>query len=135
MNNLDKAAELILPYIGDCAECDRIGDACLDCVREAKDAAKDVAEAGLLAPDLPTPTKIEDDECCWDKTHTHLAYDYQTGAEKKIKVPGGVTVIQDENAEVWLDVDYGIHSLALGEARSLGLALLAAAQYAEGNNE
>ena len=43
MNNLDKAAELILPYIGDCAECDRIGDACLDCVREAKDAAKDLS--------------------------------------------------------------------------------------------
>lgn len=97
----------------------------------AQNLAGDLHNAGLIAPDLPTPTKIEDDECCWDKTHTHLAYDYQTGAEKKIKVPGGVTVIQDENAEVWLDVDYGIHSLALGEARSLGLALLAAAQYAE----
>lgn len=97
----------------------------------AQNLAGDLHNAGLIAPDLPTPTKIEDDECCWDKTHTHLAYDYQTGAEKKIKVPGGVTVIQDENAEVWLDVDYGIHSLALDEARSLGLALLAAAQYAE----
>ena len=97
----------------------------------AQNLAHDLHNAGLLTPDLPTPTKIEDDECCWDKTHTHLAYDYQTGAEKKIKVPGGVTVIQDEDAEAWLDVDYGIHSLALGEARSLGLALLAAAQYAE----
>lgn len=97
----------------------------------AQNLAGDLKQAGLLAPDLPTPTKIEDNECCWDKTHTHLAYDYQTGAEKKIKVPGGVTVIQDENAEVWLDVDYGIHSLALDEARSLGLALLAAADYSE----
>ena len=97
----------------------------------AQNLAGDLHNAGLIAPDLPTPTKIEDDECCWDKTHTHLAYDYQTGTEKKIKVPGGVTVIQDEDAEAWLDVDYGIHALAPGEARSLGLALLAAAQYAE----
>lgn len=95
------------------------------------DAVEALAKAGLLTPDLPTPTKIEDNECCWNKTHKRLAYDYQTGVEKKIKVPGGVTVIQDENAEVWLDVDYGIHSLALDEARSLGLALLAAANHAE----
>ena len=97
----------------------------------AQNLAHDLQNAGLITPNLPTPTKIEDNECCWNKTHTHLAYDYQTGAEKKIKVPGGVTVIQDENAEVWLDVDYGIHSLALDEARSLGLALLAAADYSE----
>ena len=97
----------------------------------AQNLAHDLQNAGLLAPDLPTPTKIEDDECCWDKTHTHLAYDYQTGVEKKIKVPGGVTAFQDENAEVWLDVDHGIHALNPDDARSLGLALLAAAQYAE----
>ena len=52
MSNLDKLVELILPYTGDCGECDRIGDACLDCIREAKDAAKDIAEAGLLTPCL-----------------------------------------------------------------------------------
>lgn len=97
----------------------------------AQNLAIDLHNAGLLAPDLPIPTKIDDDEYRWDKTHTHFAYDYQTGAEKKIKVPGGVTVIQDENAEVWLDVDYGIHSLTPGEARSLGLALLAAVNYME----
>lgn len=54
MNNLDKTVGLILPYIGDCDECDRIGDACLDCVREATDAAKDIAAAGLLTPDSVT---------------------------------------------------------------------------------
>ena len=97
----------------------------------AQNLAHDLHQAGLLAPDLPTPTKIEDSECCWDKTHTHLAYDYQTGKEKKIKVTGGVTVIQDEDAEAWLDVDYGIHALAPDEARSLGLALLVAANYLE----
>lgn len=97
----------------------------------AQNLAIDLHNAGLLAPDLPTPTKIEDDECCWDKTHTHLAYDYQTGVEKKIKVPGGVTAFQDENAGVWLDVDHGIHALNPDDARSLGLALLAAANYSE----
>lgn len=88
-------------------------------------------ELNLLAPDLPTPTKVDDREYCWSKTHSRLAYDYQTGTEKKIKVPGGVTAFQDENAEVWLDVDYGIHSLTPDDARSLGLALLAAANHAE----
>ena len=127
MNSIDKAVQVIYDEVNQTWERGEI----LTTAGEAERLANALADAGLLAPDLPTPTKIEDDECCWDKTHTHLAYDYQTGAEKKIKVPGGVTVIQDENAEVWLDVDYGIHSLALDEARSLGLALLAAAQYAE----
>lgn len=127
MNNYDRAVQAIYDEANQMWERGEI----LTAAGEAERLANALADAGLLAPDLPTPTKIEDDECCWDKTHTHLAYDYQTGAEKKIKVPGGVTVIQDENAEVWLDVDYGIHSLALDEARSLGLALLAASTYKE----
>ena len=128
MTNLDQAAQVIYDEVNQTWERGEI----LTTAGEAERLANALADAGLLAPDLPTPTKIEDDECCWDKTHTHLAYDYQTGAEKKIKVPGGVTVIQDEDAEAWLDVDYGIHSLALDEARSLGLALLAAANYSQG---
>ncbi|PZO98351.1 MAG: hypothetical protein DI609_10930 [Corynebacterium urealyticum] len=127
MTNYDRAVQVIYDEANQMWERGEI----LTAAGEAERLANALADAGLLAPDLPTPTKIEDDECCWDKTHTHLAYDYQTGAEKKIKVPGGVTVIQDEDAEAWLDVDYGIHSLALDEARSLGLALLAAANHAE----
>jgi len=128
MTNYDRAVQVIYDEANQMWERGEI----LTAAGEAERLANALADAGLLAPDLPTPTKIEDDECCWDKTHTHLAYDYQTGAEKKIKVPGGVTVIQDEDAEAWLDVDYGIHSLALDEARSLGLALLAAANYSQG---
>lgn len=97
----------------------------------AQNLAIDLHNAGLITPNLPTPTKIEDNECCWNKTHSRLAYDYQTGVEKKIKVPGGVTAFQDENAEVWLDVDHGIHALNPDDARSLGLALLAAVNYLE----
>lgn len=127
MNSIDKAVQVIYDEVNQTWERGEI----LTTAGEAERLANALADAGLLAPDLPTPTKIEDDECCWDKTHTHLAYDYQTGAEKKIKVPGGVTVIQDENAEVWLDVDHGIHALNPDDARSLGLALLAAANYSE----
>lgn len=126
MNNQDQAAQVIRTW-----QQRHKGELDNNTDWAAQNLAIDLHNAGLLAPDLPTPTKIEDNECCWGKTHSRLAYDYQTGTEKKIKVPGGVTVIQDENAEVWLDVDYGIHSLTPGEARSLGLALLAAAQYAE----
>lgn len=97
----------------------------------AQNLAGDLEQAGLIAADLPTPTNFYEHEYIWNKTHSRLAYDYQTGTEKKIKVPGGVTAFQDENAEVWLDVDYGIHSLTPNDARSLGLALLAAANHAE----
>jgi len=58
MSNLDKAVDLILPYTGYCDECQRIGDACLDCIREATDAAQGLADAGLLAPDLPEPLSV-----------------------------------------------------------------------------
>lgn len=126
MNNQDQAAEVIRTW-------QKRHKNAMDDNPDwaAQNLAHDLQNAGLITPNLPTPTKIEDNECCWNKTHSRLAYDYQTGTEKKIKVPGGVTVIQDENAEVWLDVDYGIHSLTPGEARSLGLALLAASTYKE----
>lgn len=126
MNNQDRAAEVIRTW-------QKRHKTMMDSDPDwaAQNLAHDLQNAGLITPNLPTPTKIEDNECCWNKTHKRLAYDYQTGVEKKIKVPGGVTAFQDENAEVWLDVDYGIHSLALDEARSLGLVLLAAANYSE----
>ena len=97
----------------------------------AQNLAGDLKQAGLISPDLPTPTNFYEHEYIWNKTHKRLAYDYQTGVEKKIKVPGGVTAFQDENAEVWLDVDHGIHALNPDDARSLGLALLAAVNYLE----
>ena len=127
MSNLDQAAEVIRTW-------QKRHKNAMDSNPDwaAQNLAIDLHQAGLITPDMPIPTKIDDDEYSWDKTHTHFAYDYQTGAEKKIKVPGGVTVIQDENAEVWLDVDYGIHSLTPDEARSLGLALLAAAKHTKG---
>lgn len=126
MNNQDQAAQVIRTW-------QKRHKGIMDRNPEwaAQNLAHDLHNAGLLAPDLPTPTKIDDREYCWNKTHKRLAYDYQTGVEKKIKVPGGVTAFQDENAEVWLDVDHGINALALDESRRLGLALLAAVNYME----
>lgn len=54
MSNLDKAVEVILPHTGACEQCARVGHVCLDCEREAREAAECLAHAGLLAPDLPT---------------------------------------------------------------------------------
>lgn len=116
MSNLDKAAELILPYIGDCAECDRIGDACLDCIREAKDAAKDIAEAGLLTPDLPEANDLDisaPDEKLWLPCGP-------TGPSVWARPGGRVRVRRIEPGDLTPD-----------EARGVAYALLAAANYSE----
>lgn len=116
MNNLDKAAELILPYIGGCAECDRIGDACLDCVREAKDAAKDIAEAGLLAIDLPEPNDpgiFVPDGKGWIPGGPH--------GPSVWTAPGSPIMVQR--------IEPG--DLTPDEARGVAYALLAAANYSE----
>ena len=117
MTNLDKAAELILPYIGGCTECDRIGDACLDCTREAKDAVKDIAEAGLLAPDLPDANDLDipvPNGKAWLPCGL-------TGPSVWT-APGGRIMVQR--------VEPG--DLTPAEARFFALAVLAAAQYAKG---
>ena len=61
MSNLDKAADLILPHTGNCEKCESVGGACLDCEREANDAAQALAAAGLLAPDAPEPQEYDGD--------------------------------------------------------------------------
>lgn len=115
MTNLDKAAELILPYIGGCTECDRIGDACLDCTREAKDAVKDIAEAGLLAPELPDES--------WPQVWELNGF--------------LVTAIEDGGETIGLAEHEGDGNEGFGWfmdkhlARKLALAVLAAAQYAK----
>lgn len=117
MNNLDKAAELILPYIGDCAECNRIGDACLDCVREAKDAAKDVAEAGLLAPDTPQPF-----------------FEHGHGPNWEIPINdqgGGVATVRTLIGDVFIERHGHGFITNPEEARKIAAALLAAADYSE----
>lgn len=133
MNNLDKAAELILPYIGGCAECDRIGDACLDCVREAKEAAKDVAEAGLLAPDLPEPDHDTRDP----KWRAEYEEEYGYSApDVWCKDPWlSVGVFPGSNEITIWDGGEKLEPFSIAEARKLAYCFLAAANHAEGNNE
>lgn len=119
MSNQDRAAKVI----------DRHG---FDPCREPECIAQDLADAGLLAPDLPA-----------------LSSDYAT-----IEVPTRRTLIMDDadcptlyededsilvgivNGEVELSL--GIHdeisvTLLADKARGLAVALLAAANYAEEN--
>lgn len=79
MSNLDKAVDLILPYIGDCNECERIGGACLYCVREATDAAQNLADAGLLALDAPAPLTAANGNPVWRADNTLMVIRYPDG--------------------------------------------------------
>lgn len=113
MSNLDKAVDLILPYIGDCNECERIGGACLYCVREATDAAQDLADAGLLALDAPEP-RIDIDE--WQEWgHKH----------------GPSVALENGKITVHIPDDIS-RELTREEARELAAWLNAAANHKEG---
>lgn len=54
MSNLEKAYEMILRHISrDCEGCYSTLGPCSACEDDAKDAAKAIAAAGLITPDLP----------------------------------------------------------------------------------
>ena len=128
MSNLEKAVDLILPYTGDCDECERIGGACLDCVREATDAAQDLANDGLLAPDLPEPAYFESGEVEWDTLDGYVNVEN-----------GLILVAHDERAEgdnsekaEQLSPEPGrLKFLNPAAAEDLGEILIAAAKYAK----
>ena len=79
MSNLEEAVDLILAYADDCYECARIGDSCPDCVREAKEAAQDLADAGLLTPDLPKPLTAANGNPVWRADSTLMVTRYPDG--------------------------------------------------------
>lgn len=98
MNNQDRAAEVI----------DRHG---FDVCREPECIAQDLADAGLLAPDLPEPD-VRDTIDWWTRLASVLLNE---DGER-------ISIIFDNH---WVDAP------SPGHVRELGLALLAAAQYAE----
>lgn len=111
-------------------EARRLGEIRID----PHDAVEAIVQAGLLAPNLPAPTKIDDYVYCWSKTHTHLMNNWSAGVATEVEARGGVTALAwDDDAQVWIDVDHGEQILTPEDARSLGLALLAAANHAEEN--
>ncbi|WP_284850085.1 hypothetical protein [Corynebacterium rhinophilum] len=103
MSNQDRAAKVI----------DRHG---FDPCREPECIAQDLADAGLLAPDLPEPSNIiEEDEEGGDKRICWSA----PGCDIEL-VPGKMIVTYEHQAG---------HEIE--HAQQIGLALLAAANYQE----
>lgn len=85
------------------------------------DAVEALAKAGLITPDMPEPSYVVT-EC----DEQYPVWEPGSGYSIEKEAPGEVTVsYHGEPAE----------PLTPQEARNLALALLAAAQYAEGNNE
>ena len=106
MSNIDKAADLIW---------DRVEPE-LGHYQSAETLAQDLADAGLLAPDLPEPEHDEDGICFWG------AATFSITAGQKDR-PGFVAVQDSEPGGVlYMDPAY---------SRDLAYALLAAADHAE----
>lgn len=99
MSNVDKAAELIGQDLAEPLS-ERLAD--------------NLAEAGLLAPDLPQPEFEFDGGACWlDSENASVESHYFTDSGESI-ITAGVA-----------------YDLTPAEARSLAFALLAAANHAE----
>lgn len=98
----------------------------------AQNLAIDLKQAGLLTADLPEPVKMDDHAYRWYGTHTCLTNCCETCMEIEPEMAGGVSVHgHGKEAHIWVDVDNGEQLLTPEDARSLGLALLAAANYSE----
>lgn len=114
MSNQEKAAQVIYDALSG-----KYGD-----FRFPTDAAEALADAGLLAPDLPEPDTLEYGSPEWDGV-----FAYQYGAEWRDAM--GSVCAFNGTVEVQGD-DTHIHTP--DEARALALALLAAANHAEKEN-
>ena len=77
---------------------------------QVEEIALDLLEAGLLAPDLPEP--------------------YRPGVFKAISPYLGIRSVQATEGQITLH-GYRTRHTSVGEARRLALALLAACEYAE----
>ena len=107
MTNADRAAELLWfpePHLSN--------DECDD---QARELAKALADAGLLMPDLPEPTRWkQNEEPKWDVCHTTVS---PAGYEGRVLV--------EDFDDQW--------EASAGDVRALAYAMLAAADYAEMN--
>lgn len=81
-----------------------------DSCREPECIAQDLADANLLAPDLPEPSPGEEGALEWSD---------------------GEIWIEDDEAAVYIDVTKSFSRMTPNEARRLAHALLAAANYSE----
>lgn len=114
MTNIDRAAEVLSDWAdseGGLASIDRDYDG------DLTGGAEDLADAGLLIPDLPEPTRWkQNEEPEWDACETTIS---PVGYEGRVLV--------EEEYDRW--------EASSANIRALALALLAAADYAERNQE
>lgn len=117
MNNVDKAAQIIAEAVGDTMLTDA--------------AAEALADAGLLAPELPEPITPENDPE-WAREYL-TEWEWVPDAEWHptnsffINIKDGNT-----NAGFW-EAQENWEGMNSTNLKAIGLALLAAAQLAEGN--
>lgn len=116
MGNQERAVEVIMHHIfADCPNCLKTLGPCADCEDAATGAAKALADAGLLAPDLPEP-QDHNRETVWP-----------------VEEPEGWSVSLRDG---WMRLcdNYGmIFAVDILTARDLGYALLAATSTGDGH--
>lgn len=132
MNNIDKAAKLLVPNP---TWCERVhkgegGNPCMFCEADAEAGAVRLADAGLLAPDVPEPGVFKDgSEVEWDTPDGYVNVEN-----------GLITISHDERTEddtpeqrERLQADPGqIIITDPAEAEYLGHLIIAAARTIKG---
>lgn len=121
MNNIDKAAKLLVPNP---TWCERVhkgegGHPCMYCEADAEAGAVLLADAGLLAPDLPEPAPLTaaNGNPVWRADNTLIVTRYPDGEI-------GMMITPEQEARYTPQA-----------ARDQAALLLAAANYAEGSQE
>lgn len=109
----DAVVQKILPYTSACENCDRLGDVCLDCTEDAREAARVLDKAHLLAPELPRPVTDTDGSLTWHD---------------------GAVWVEADDDHVHTDLPKSANWMTADQARTLAYELLAAANHTEKRN-
>ena len=119
MSNQERAAELIWGYLECQPSCDTAGQderqRCNDCMETAQNCAADLADAGLLAPDLPEPLTAANGNPVWRADSTLMVTRYPDGEI-------GMMITPEQEARYTPQA-----------ARTQAALLLAAANHGEGS--
>lgn len=126
--NIGRAADVIDAWAKE-------GQELNECVGSPHDIARRLADAGLLAPDLPAPYTEEGygeaTVTAWQPCYTIVRTDITGGAASEVEIPAGNVWIE-QGGLIGFDVNHSEMYLDTADARDLALALLAAVDHAEG---
>ena len=86
--------------------------------------------AGLLAAELPEPDADEEEVVGWDVGYQAQRADYSTGAWSEVEVHTGQVWTETDGA-IGMDINHGYFYMDTVDAKKIALALLAACEYAE----